>query len=347
MNYYLLFHKCRIYLPFMLINFMIYYIILIYSWNYLFYYVITEIPRKYATKINDYYVSSLFNYMVISSYYKTIIILFFLLFYFWFIMMMVSLYKASFSNPGFLPDIFNYELKDFIQNNLPKETIKVLTKFDSLISNGPLTKNEIIKEKHLIHKTISKNEINFLFNNKSINDFSLCSICLRKKPERSHHCRKCDKCVQKMDHHCPWIGNCIGKYNYKYFILLIIYGFNVSFSIFTSYFPFIIFILKEKQFSFCYCLTNCVAFSFNIIFLGFMMYLIYCNFDLVVTNMTLIEKAECERFDMTNSYDKNAFNKNAFNKQISYHMRHKYDKGIINNLKDVFGDNCFMWLIPL
>lgn len=341
MNYYLLFHKCRIYLPFMLINFMIYYIILIYTWNYLFYYVIKEIPRKYSKKIKDNFISTLLNYVVVSSCYKTIIFLFFILFYFWFIMMMISLYKASYSNPGFLPDIFNYELKVFIKNNLSKETIKIINKFDTLISNGPLTQNEIIKEKHLIRKILTKNEKNLLFNT-SINDFSLCSMCMRQKPERSHHCRKCDKCVQKMDHHCPWIANCIGKYNYKYFILLIIYGFNVSFSIFTSYFPFIIFILKEDQFSFLYCLINCAAFSFNIILLGFIMYLIYCNYDLVITNMTLIEKAECERFEMTNSY-----NQNTFNKQISYHMRHKYDKGIINNLKDVFGDNCFMWIIPL
>lgn len=35
-----------------------------------------------------------------------------------------------------------------------------------------------------------------------------CSVCEGYKAPRSHHCRKCGKCVMKMDHHCPWL-NCV------------------------------------------------------------------------------------------------------------------------------------------
>ncbi|XP_058063231.1 palmitoyltransferase ZDHHC6 [Anopheles bellator] len=44
-----------------------------------------------------------------------------------------------------------------------------------------------------------------------------CNVCEGFKAPRSHHCRKCNRCVIKMDHHCPWINNCVGWANHGYF----------------------------------------------------------------------------------------------------------------------------------
>ncbi|KAJ7630941.1 DHHC palmitoyltransferase-domain-containing protein [Roridomyces roridus] len=50
-----------------------------------------------------------------------------------------------------------------------------------------------------------------------------CRKCWGPKPERTHHCSVCGKCVLKMDHHCPWMGNkCIGHRTYPAFLHFIL-----------------------------------------------------------------------------------------------------------------------------
>jgi len=62
---------------------------------------------------------------------------------------------------------------------------------------------------------ISNQNFRVLIYNGFMNRMKFCRTCLIIRPLGISHCKICNSCVERFDHHCPWLGNCIGRNNYK------------------------------------------------------------------------------------------------------------------------------------
>ncbi|CAO3666692.1 unnamed protein product [Rhizopus microsporus] len=100
------------------------------------------------------------------------------------------------------------------------------------------------------NKTLTSRHMN---NSENVNDKSpllsiskrdgqrrYCHICECFKPDRSHHCRECNKCILKMDHHCPWVSGCVGFGNYKFFFLFTSYTGIYGLWVFVTTLPLVV-----------------------------------------------------------------------------------------------------------
>lgn len=51
---------------------------------------------------------------------------------------------------------------------------------------------------------------------------SVCHSCHIRRPIRAKHCKIQNQCIHKFDHFCPFVGNTVGRDNYKYFVTLLL-----------------------------------------------------------------------------------------------------------------------------
>nr|XP_019936839.1 PREDICTED: palmitoyltransferase ZDHHC9 isoform X2 [Paralichthys olivaceus] len=122
-----------------------------------------------------------------------------------FLFVMAMLLRTSFSDPGVLP------------RALPEEATFIEMEIEAANGNVPAGQRPPPRIR------------NVQINNQIVK-LKYCYTCKIFRPPRASHCSICDNCVDRFDHHCPWVGNCVGKRNYRYF-----YMFTLSLSLLTIY----------------------------------------------------------------------------------------------------------------
>ncbi|XP_066258270.1 palmitoyltransferase ZDHHC18 isoform X1 [Euwallacea similis] len=140
-----------------------------------------------------------------------------------FIFTMSSLLRTSLTDPGIIPRATSEEAA------YVEKQIEVTNSANSPTYRPPPRTKEVLVKGQTVK-------------------LKYCFTCKLFRPPRASHCSICDNCVERFDHHCPWVGNCVGRRNYRFFYMFIISLAFLAVFIFACAVAHLILITKEGKF---------------------------------------------------------------------------------------------------
>jgi len=158
----------------------------------------------------------------------------------------------------------------------------------------------------------------------------ICQWCYKAKPDRCHHCSQCNRCILKMDHHCPWVANCIGFYNYKFFMNMLFHCSMTTLLVVSTSYP----ILSRTM-------SHPDTFDYKVSYFVMTAYILASVLCFIITAFFLFHI-----YLISVQYTTIEFCEKRSEEDSNFHTKQPYNRGWCLNLNTVFGYNPFFWLIP-